>query len=227
VNGVHDMGGMHGFGPVRAEPGEPVFHAEWERRTFALTLAAGVRRWNIDMARFAREQMPPAEYLRATYYERWLWGLEKLLGERGLLTPDERRALGAPSQVARGDARPRAPLAAEALRAADVARFLRNRRAARRDDPVPATFRVGDAVRARNLNPAGHTRLPRYCRGHAGVIDRDHGVFVFPDTHAAGLGPKPQHVYSVRFDARELWGPEASAKDRVYVDLWDDYLEPA
>jgi len=90
VNGVHDMGGMHGFGPVVAEAHEPVFHAEWERRAFALTLAAGfLGEWNIDMSRFAREQMPPAAYLASSYYEHWLWGLEHLLVERGLLTREE------------------------------------------------------------------------------------------------------------------------------------------
>ena len=224
MNGVHDMGGMHGFGPVEAEANEPVFHDQWERRTFALVLAAGARRWNIDRGRFAREQMPPAEYLRVSYYERWLWGLELLLVETGLLTAEERLALEARTP---GPGPAPAPLAADTLRAADVPAFLQNRRAARRDAVVPPRFHAGDAVRARNLNPTGHTRLPRYCRGHVGVVDRDHGVFVFPDTHAAGLGPKPQHVYSVRFDARELWGSEAPMNDRVYVDLWDDYLDKA
>ena len=105
--------------------------------------------------------------------------------------------------------------------------LLQNRRAARLDDPVPSKFKAGDAVLARNVNPAGHTRIPRYVRGRRGVVDRDHGVFIFPDTHAAGLGRKPQHVYSVRFAADELWGPDGHAKDAVYVDLWDDYLDPA
>jgi len=229
MNGVHDMGGMHGFGPVEAEASEPVFHAEWERRTFALVLAAGAGRWNIDQGRFAREQMPPAEYLRASYYERWLWGLERLLVETGRLTAGERDAArrARPTPAEPGDRLAHSPLAADTLRAADVPAFLQNRRAARRDAVVPPRFHAGDAVRARNLNPTGHTRLPRYCRGHVGVVDRDHGVFVFPDTHAAGLGPKPQHVYSVRFDARELWGSEAPMNDRVYVDLWDDYLDKA
>src|SRR5262249_4004344 len=177
--------------------------------------------------RFAREQMPPAEYLRASYYERWLWGLERLLVETGLLTAEERLALEARPSRATGPRPGPAPLAADTLRGADVPALLQNRRPARRATPVPPHFHVGDAVRARNLNPTGHTRLPRYCRGHLGVIDRDHGVFVFPDTYAAGLGPKPQHVYSVRFDARELWGSEAWVNDRVYVDLWDDYLERA
>jgi hypothetical protein len=113
------------------------------------------------------------------------------------------------------------------LRAPDVPRLLQNRRAARLEDSVPPRFKPGDRVAARTLNPVGHTRLPRYVRGRRGVIDRDHGVFIFPDTHAAGLGRKPQHVYSVRFTARELWGSEAPPQNAVYVDLWDDYLDPA
>jgi nitrile hydratase len=228
VNGVHDMGGMHGFGPVVPEANEPVFHHEWERRVFALSLAMGAwRRWNIDMSRFAREQQPPAEYLAASYYEHWLFGLEKLLVEKGFLEGDElarhRARIAAPARPA---GRTRFDPAPGALRAAGVERMLRNRRAARLDDPVPPKFAPGDQVIARNTHPVGHTRLPRYVRGRRGVVDRDRGVFIFPDTHALGQGTKPQHVYSVRFAARELWGPEASPRDSVYVDLWDDYLEP-
>jgi nitrile hydratase beta subunit len=224
MNGAHDLGGMHGFGPLVIEPDEPVFHAEWERRTFALNLAMGVwRRWNMDMARFAREQMPAAEYLATSYYEHWLWGLERLLEQHGFLTPaEERQRMGEGAEAARGG-----ELQPGALRPDGVPRLLRNRRAARVDAPVRPKFKAGDGVVARNLNPAGHTRIPRYVRGRRGAIDRDHGVFVFPDTHAAGLGPKPQHVYAVRFAARELWGPEANLRDAIYVDLWDDYLDPA
>ena len=225
MNGVHDLGGMHGFGPVVIEPDEPVFHAEWERRTFALDNAMSVRgRWNLDAIRSAREHMPPADYLATTYYEHWLWGLEELLDRHGLLVRAdlERRV--------RGDGPPAAQAVAPdpgALRTDGVARYMRNRRAARLDDPVQPKFKAGDVVVARNMNPGGHTRIPRYVRGRRGVIDRDHGVFIFPDTHAAGLGRKPQHVYAVRFAARELWGPEAHPRDAVYVDLWDDYLDPA
>jgi len=114
-----------------------------------------------------------------------------------------------------------------ALHAPDVARFLRNRRNARLDDAVPSKFRLGERVIARNLHPLGHTRLPRYVRGRCGVIDRDHGVFIFPDTNAMTRDKKPQHLYSVRFAARDLWGPGASARDAVYADLWDDHLDPA
>jgi nitrile hydratase subunit beta len=225
VNGVHDLGGMHGFGPVAIEPDEPVFHAEWEARTFALNLAmGGWRRWNLDMSRHSREQMPPAEYLASSYYERWLWGLERLLERHGFLAPHELDGRLHEGMVRKpGGTEPQPG----ALRREGVPRLLRNRRAARLDDPVPPKFKAGDAILARNMNPTGHTRLPRYVRGRRGSIDRDHGVFVFPDTHAAGLGRKPQHVYSVRFSAAELWGPEGHVNDAVYVDLWDDYLDPA
>ncbi len=225
MNGAHDLGGMHGFGPVVAEPNEPVFHAEWERRAFGLTLAMGAwRRWNLDMSRSAREQMAPAEYLATSYYEHWMFGLLRQLGEKGFVSPEElARVLRGEPTMFSGSAQ----VQEGTLRPEGVPHMLQNRRAARRDDPVAPKFRVGEAVRARNIHPVGHTRVPRYVRGHQGVVAIDHGVFVFPDTHAAGEGTKPQHVYSVRFAAQELWGPEASARDSVYVDLWDDYLEAA
>lgn len=218
MNGVHDLGGMHGFGPVEIENNEPVFHDEWEKRAFALTLACGfLGRWNIDMGRYAREQMPPAEYLATSYYEHWFFGLEKLLVEQGLVSAQE---------LVTGRAAVRAA-EPQAVVAAEVATRLRNRRHARVDAEVTPKFRVGDSVVARNLNPAGHTRLPRYARGRHGVIARDHGVFVFADTHAMNRDKKPQHCYSVRFAARELWGADAPAHDSVYLDLWDDHLDPA
>ena len=113
------------------------------------------------------------------------------------------------------------------LKGADVEQVIRKSGGARVHVELPAKFAAGDRVVARNLHPLGHTRLPRYARGRRGVIDRDHGVFIFPDTHAAGAGQKPQHVYAVRFTLRELWGPDASERDVVLIDLWDDYLDPA
>lgn len=223
MNGIHDLGGMHGFGPVDREPDEPVFHAGWERRAFALTLAMGAwGRWNLDMSRHARETMPPAEYLATTYYEHWLFGLERLLIEHGFLTPGELEHRDAEA----GDGGGVVEVRPGALTATGVERFLHGR-GARRDGSVRPRFTPGDTVIARTHNPAGHTRLPRYVRGRRGVVDRDHGAFVLPDTHAMGLGECPQHVYSVRFAARDLWGSEACPRDRVHVDLWDVYLDPA
>ncbi|MBI1965636.1 MAG: nitrile hydratase subunit beta [Betaproteobacteria bacterium] len=218
MNGVHDMGGMHGMGPVEIERDEPVFHSEWEARVFALNLASGFhRKWNMDMGRHSRERMPPAEYLAATYYERWLYGLEKLLVEEGLVSARELETGRAGEKA--GGVRP--------LAVAEVATYLRFRLRARLDDDVPPRFRPGDAVVARNIHPTGHTRLPRYARGRRGAVDRDHGVFIFPDASAMSRDKKPQHLYTVRFAARELWGPGAFARDSVHVNLWDDHLDPA
>jgi nitrile hydratase len=186
-------------------------------------------KWNIDMSRYAREQMPPAEYLATSYYEHWLWGLEKLLEDTGLLTRAEidARLRGAdrPAGAAPG-ARP-IPQEVRMLKAPDVERVLRSRRTARVDADVAPRFKVGEAVVTRTINPTGHTRLPRYARGKRGVIAEDHGVWVFPDTHAAEQDPKPQHCYSVRFTARELWGAQGGPDDQIYIDLFDDYLDPA
>jgi nitrile hydratase len=217
VNGVHDMGGMHGMGPVLIEKDEPAFHAEWEARVYALQRATSFhRRWNTDMSRFARERMPPAAYLEATYYERWLFGLQTLLVEQGLVTAQE---------LATGRAATKA--GESALRASDVAARMRGRSSARVAAAVPPKFKPGDVVVGRRINPVGHTRLPRYVRGRRGTVHIDHGVFTFPDTNAMSRDPKPQHCYSVRFEARELWGPEAPARDSVYLDLFDDYLDAA
>jgi nitrile hydratase subunit beta len=219
MNGVHDMGGMHGMGPVPYERDEPVFHEPWEARVFALNIGMRAwRRWNIDAGRYEIELIPPAEYLRMTYYERWLVRLVGLLVKRDLVTRDEIDA-GAPAPGARK--------AQPVLTAERVASIIRNGAAASRDAAAVPRFAVNQRVRARTINPAGHTRLPRYVRGRTGTIARDHGVYVFPDTNALFQGEKPQHVYSVRFTARELWGEQAPPRDAVYLDLWDDYLEPA
>jgi nitrile hydratase beta subunit len=209
------MGGMHGFGRVVIERGEPVFHTRWEARAHALNSAVrALGRWNIDISRHARERMPPVQYLAASYYERWLFGLETLLVEEGVVTASE-LATGRPEARAEG-VRP--------LRAAEVPDHVRGR-GFRLDLTVPARFRVDDRVVTRNIQPVGHTRLPRYVRGKRGSIERDHGVFPFPDTNARSRDPKPQHCYSVRFAARELWGPAVAAVDSVHVDLFEDYLD--
>jgi nitrile hydratase beta subunit len=225
MNGVHDMGGMHGMGPVVHEKNEPVFHHEWERRTFALNLATTtLGKWNIDMGRYSRELMPPAEYLATSYYEHWLWGLEKLLHDAGFITPEEidaRLHNRRPPQTAPPP--PSLPM----MKAADVAPALRKWPTSRVDESIRPRFKPGDHVTARNMQPLGHTRLPRYARGRRGVIDQDHGVWAFPDARAAGQGKKSQHCYSVRFTARELWGPEAPERNSIYIDLFEDYLEPA
>ncbi len=215
MNGAHDMGGMQGFGPVNPETDEPVFHAEWERRAFAITLAAGsLGKWNIDQSRYAREKQPPAEYLATSYYEHWLYGLERLLVERGLLTAEELKS---------GKAAGPAPVAAVGVER--MGEIIRKGGAHRIASDQPAQFKPGQKVRVRNHHPIGHTRAPRYVRGREGVIDRDHGVFVFADTSGSDKGPKPQHCYVVRFGAQDLWGPEANPRDVLLIDLWDDHLD--
>jgi nitrile hydratase subunit beta len=217
MNGVHDMGGMQDMGPIQYEKNEPVFHAPWEGRCLALYLAMRPwRKWNINAARYARELIAPAEYLRMSYYEKWLAGLIELLVKSGLVTRME---------VENGSPAPGLPKATPPLTAEMVPSMIARGAPASRDVPVAPRFKAGQRVRARNINPTGHTRLPRYARGKLGTVIRDHGVFVFPDTDAQFLGEKPQHVYSVRFAARELWGDQAAPRDAVYVNLWDDYLE--
>jgi len=219
MNGVHDMGGMHGMGPIQAEKNEPVFHERWEGRVLALRRAmAAWRKWNIDVTRHEVERVPPAEYLRLSYYERQFVAFLEMLAKSGLVTRAELES-GKPAEGA--------VKAVPALTPEKAAALITKGVPASRDVLVTPRFQAGDRVLARNMHPAGHTRLPRYARGKLGTIDRDHGVFVFPDTNAHFLGEKPQHVYSVRFAARELWGQQAAPRDSVYVDMWDDYLEPA
>ena len=212
MNGVHDMGGMDGFGPVVPEQNEPVFHADWERRMYGLAaLAMRSMQVNTDEFRHAIERIPPARYLTSRYYERWLAAAETLMVERGVVTREE--------LLARLDASIDRNLIANPVPARGPAP-VKGRK------PSKPRYAKGDRVRARNINPTGHTRLPRYVRGKAGVVIRDWGVFTFPDTNAHHAGTKPQHCYSVVFDGRELWGNPGSSRDRVHIDLWEDYLEP-
>lgn len=217
MNGVHDMGGMHGMGPIEYEKDEPVFHHRWEALSFGLNMAIrAARKWSIDTGRFEIERIPAADYLRMSYYEKWIVRLEKLLVKFKMVSEAE---------LASG--KPVGPKLTPFITADRVPAMLRTGALASRDCTDAPRFEIGQQVRARNINPTGHTRLPRYARGKLGTIDRQHGVYVFPDSNAHFLGEKPQHVYSVRFAARELWGPQASERDSVYIDMWDEYLDPA
>lgn len=219
MNGAQDLGGMMGFGPIAPEADEPWFHAEWERRVFALTLAMGASgAWNLDQSRHARESLDPARYLASTYYEIWFEGLCRLMRERGLVTARELDQ-GRMSEPAK-------PLKRK-LAARDVAKVLKAGGPTEREASAPARFAPGDAVRARNMHPFGHTRLPRYLRGHAGEVVAARGAHVFPDTHARGDGENPQWLYTVRFTARALWGGDRNPNDSVHADLFEPYLEPA
>ena len=215
MNGIHDMGGMQDMGPVRPEQNEPVFHAPWEGRVYAMyELIDGD--WPPGSGRYQRELIPPADYLRMSYYERWLTALSELLVKSGMVTRAELETGVAETGNVKGR---------HMMRAEEVRPSIAAGSAATSEVPASPRFYVGERVRARNISPTGHTRLPRYARGRQGTIARDHGVFVFNDSLVQGSGPKPQHVYSVRFAARELWGAEAASADSVYVDLWDDHLE--
>ncbi len=218
MNGVHDMGGMHGFGKVEAEANEPVFHAAWEARVLAMNRAMGsLGVWNIDIGRFSREKLPPEVYLGSSYYRKWELGLEDMCVEFGLVGEDE---------LAAGHAlRPAAPTK-RTLPAADAPRLL-SRGDFARPAPGPAKFKPGDRVHTRNINPTSHTRLPRYARGHVGTVERVRGCHVFPDAVVAGKGEDPHWLYTVVFDGRELWGDDADPTVKVSIEAWEPYLEHA
>jgi len=216
MNGGQDLGGKHGLGAINPETNEPVFHAEWERRVFAFTLAMGATgEWNIDASRHARENRHPADYLYASYYQVWLYGLEVLLRERDLLR-DEELETGAVQKT-----RP----VKNFLHGDQVSDVLKAGSPYTREISAPAKFAVGDKIKACNLNPKTHTRLPGYARGNVGVIAAVHGVFVFPDSNSQSLGEDPQFCYSVRFEAADLWGNETCENSCVYMDMWESYLE--
>jgi nitrile hydratase beta subunit len=218
MNGVHDMGGMHGFGPVTQEANEPVFHGDWEGRTFALSMimrAFGL--WNIDQSRAAQELLPPKVYLASSYYERWGRGLEQLLLEHGLVNADE---------VAAGHASKRAVTNMHKVEPSELPKLMA-RVPYDRPAPAPARFSPGERVRARNINPPTHTRLPRYVRGHVGTVEAVRGCHVFPDSVVLGRGEDPHWLYTVVFDGRDLWGPEGDPTVKVSVEAFEPYLEAA
>jgi nitrile hydratase len=218
MNGVHDLGGMHGFGKVEPEPDEPVFHAEWEGRALAMNRAMSFARlWNIDISRAAIEELPPHVYLGSSYYKKWTLRLEQLLMRYGLVDADE---LAAGHALRPGKPLPR-KLAADDFEQALV------RKSFERPASAPARFKEGDTVRMRNINPPTHTRLPRYARGKAGVVEAVRGCHVYPDTVAVGAGENPQWLYTVVFSGRELWGDDADPTLTVSIDAFEPYLERA
>jgi len=219
MNGIHDMGGMDNLGALHIEQNEPVFHGDWERKVFSFAIALlGSRYFRLDEVRRAGEWMPPADYLRAPYFEGWLYGLTTLLLEKDILTREEVDA-GRSLRQDNGKLLPTMP--------PPMAEYIMN-------NPIPTTidadiaprFRPNDPIVTRNINTSGHTRLPRYARGKRGVVEQDHGIFPFSDSVAHGGPERPQHVYSVCFTARELWGETERAEDSINIDLFDDYLDP-
>lgn len=217
MNGPHDMGGFTGFGPVRPEAGEPVWHAEWEPRAFALVLAMGMTgSWNIDEARHARERLPAMQYWRSSYYEMRHYALILQLIELGLITAmeEEQGRMAVPAKPVK-----------RVAKAEMIPAILASGGPADRPSKQPQGFFVGDKVCTRTINPCGHTRLPRYARGKEGEVVTVHGTHVLPDSNAHGVGENPQWLYTVRFTAMDLWGKDT--KDAVCIDLWEPYLEAA
>lgn len=219
MNGIHDMGGMHGFGPIGPESNEPVFHEIWEARMFgldcAMTSAPGS---TIDRFRYLRETMPPVAYLTWSYYEHWYFAAARSLLEADMVTMEELRT---------GRVEADRPRRNDAMRPAEVEPAIKAGGIYTRTIDAPPHFSVGQAVTARNMNPSGHTRLPRYARGKRGLVHRWHGAHVFADSSARGDGECPQHLYTVMFTAREIWGEAAAPADKIYLDLWESYLDPA
>lgn len=218
MNGVHDMGGMDNMGALDCEHNEARFHADWERTVFAHAIALlGAGYFKLDEVRRATEWIPPADYLAMTYYEGWMRAIIMLLVEKGLVTDAE---------LVRGQAARKGPPPLPALPRDMVMYAMYNRIPSSLDLDIAPRFAPGDEVLTRNMNTQRHTRMPRYARGRRGRIEQGHGIFLLPDTNAHGGPDRPQHVYSVRFTARELWGDDAPARDAVYMDLWEEYLEP-
>jgi len=219
MNGVHDMGGMDGFGKVEVEQNEPPFHEKWEGRVLAMNRAMGATGiWNIDMSRHARELLAPPVYLAATYYQKWFLGLRNMLVERGYIDADEIKA---------GHAlRPGKPLKRGPFGMKDVERILNRAKFGRPTNTQPK-FKIGDKVRCKNINPATHTRLPRYVRGHVGVLELNHGTHVYPDSASIDGTENPQWLYTVVFTSRELWGEDADPTIKISIDAFEPYLDPA
>jgi len=217
MNGAQDLGGQMGFGPIELEDDEPNFHAKWEERAFALTLAmGGTRTWSIDRSRYMRESLPPAEYLSSSYYQIWLKGLERLMLSHGLITGEE--------LVSGRMLEPAKPLNNK-LMADQVAAALAKGGPANRAPQTPAAFKPGDRVLAKRMNPEGHTRIPRYVRGCEGVIETVHGVHVFPDTNAHGADENPTWLYGVEFKGSDVWGADSDPSLTLRIDLWEPYLD--
>jgi len=221
MNGVHDMGGQQGFGPVLLEVNEPLFHAAWESRAMAVTVAMGASgQWNIDLSRSARESLPPAIYLSSTYYEIWIRALERLMLDRGMVTQAE---------LAAGQMLTPAVKVNKVLSRDTVDAALKAGSPTERPIDQAALFKVGQQVRARNLHPQGHTRLPRYVRGHVGTIVNVHGGHVFPDGHTLRASPPfnvpVEWLYTVVFEGPTLWGEGSDPAVEVTVDAWESYLE--
>ena len=219
MDGVHDLGGMHGFGAIAIDDGYHPFDETWQARVFATNLALSVHTGNVDRFRFLIESMPPGQYLAGSYYERWLASQLATAEEKGFLDSDQLQS------IREGRVPDTSPAGTEALTPGIVSLFVNAPSPGTRDLSGSPRFRAGDKVKARNRRIPGHTRLPRYVRGHPGEIVKDNGNQLFPDTHARTGEEEMQRLYTVSFAATDLWGQDANPNDSVRLDLWDAYLD--
>ena len=219
MNGVHDMGGIDGFGKVEPEPNEPMFHTRWESRVLAMVRAMGAAgAFNIDTSRYYREALPPEVYMTSSYYRKWFLGLEQNLLAKGFITTEE---------VAAAHAIAPAKSLKHGKFTVDQVERIMARGQFGRTPTTSAKFKPGDRVRAKNIHPKTHTRLPRYVRGHIGLVELNLGCSVYPDTAANEAGENPQWLYTVVFDGTELWGADADPTVKISVDAFEPYLELA
>lgn len=225
MNGIHDMGGMHGFGQVPHEGDEPVFHEPWEGRVMGIRRALAKHQiYEPYNFRFAVERLDPAVYLSSSYYERHLRATENAAISKGLITREE---MDEKMEFFRQHPEAVPPRREDPEESTHIQEITFMLQPLHRNTGTTPRFHVGDTVRARNINPAGHTRLPRYVRGKRGVVAKYYGVHDFPDMDLAGTKSPPQPIYSVQFDAAELWGTSAEENQVLFIDMWEEYIEPA
>lgn len=216
MNGVHDMGGMECFGPIEPDPNEPIFHAEWEKRVLAMTVCMGAAgEWNLDQGRFARESLPPVDYLSMGYYRIWLTALEQMLKQRDLVTEQE---------LETGKSLVQSKPTKRVLLGADVEKAMLAGAPVERAATQTAQFIKGESVQIKNQHKTTHTRLPGYVKGQIGIVHKVHGCHVFADDNARGSGENPQWLYNIRFNAEDLWGQPRTQAGFVHVDCWESYL---
>jgi len=220
MNGIHEMGGMHGFGPIVYEDDEPVFHHAWEGRIYAMRTHTPVP--IPGGGRYAIERLDPALYLASSYYERWLHaGIQGLI-EAGAFSQaefDERLAFYRQNPQAMPP-RQEDPEAVQRVLTA-----IKSPKTQRREADIQPAFSIGAVVKTRNMHPAGHTRLPGYARGKRAIVVKYYGVQIFDDARSAGRIEEVQPLYCVRFEGQELWGESAEPNSAVYLDMWESYLE--
>ncbi|MBP1154148.1 MULTISPECIES: nitrile hydratase subunit beta [unclassified Paenibacillus] len=231
MNGIHDVGGMDGLGPVEWEENEPVFHRPWEGRLRAIHMLASKKHkfYHLDESRSTLERIHPVYYMGSSYYQLWLLRTESLLIQKGVLAEEElneRMAQLSPDYTPQSHLQPYRtirPMISPSDRKVVIDTTSGSKQP---NESIQPKFSPGTVVTAKMISPLGHTRIPRYVRGKQGVIDSIHGIFTLPDAKVHAGIDLYQTVYRVRFEAQHLWGKDASPKDKLYIELWEDYLEP-